>query len=117
MGLLGTVGSGVMQPLNMLIFGTLTGDIVSYATLVFNNTVTEEDKQTFFDNIVKFVFHNCLIGVGMFVFSYTSTVVFNYSALRQAFKVRSLFFEKTMNQDVGWFDINQTGDFASRMSE
>lgn len=117
-GLLCSAGSGVMQPLNMLIFGTLTQIIIDYASIIMSGaSPTDEQKEVFFDGITTFAIQNTLIGVGMFAFSYLSTVLFNYSALRQSYRVRTLFFQKTMNQDIGWFDVNQTGDFASRMSE
>lgn len=107
-----------MQPLNMLIFGTLTQIIIDYASIILSGaTPTDAQKEVFFDGITTFAIHNSLIGLGMFVFSYLSTVLFNFSALRQSYKVRSLFLQKTINQDIGWFDVNQTGDFASRMSE
>ncbi|RYA67126.1 ABC transporter transmembrane domain-containing protein [Enterobacter cloacae complex sp. 2DZ2F20B] len=35
----------------------------------------------------------------------------------QIFKVRSLYLEKVLNQDISWYDLNNTGDFSSRMSE
>lgn len=31
--------------------------------------------------------------------------------------MRKRFMEKTINQDIGWYDQNQTGDFASIITE
>lgn len=35
----------------------------------------------------------------------------------QVLKLRSNYFEKLLNKDVPWFDVHNTGDFASRMAE
>ncbi|KAJ8919087.1 hypothetical protein NQ315_012072 [Exocentrus adspersus] len=121
LGLLSAVGTGIVQPLNTILFGNLAGDIINYAAAINNNESTTEDIQTatdtFMESIRYFAIMNSLIGVAMFVFSYISTETFNYSALRQIFRVRSEYLRKVLNQDVAWYDLHQTGDFASRMSE
>jgi ATP-binding cassette subfamily B (MDR/TAP) protein 1 len=35
----------------------------------------------------------------------------------QILRIRGLYFKSALSQDIGWFDVQQTGDFASRMSE
>lgn len=88
-GCLCSVGTGVCQPLNVLIFGTLTGDLISFATIIGNpGNVTEaeflEAQEKFMDDIISFAVYNSLIGLGMLILSYMSTMLFNYSAIRQA---------------------------------
>lgn len=120
-GLLSAVATGVVQPLNTILFGGLTGDIIQYASVIGNenSTTAEVDAATdvFMEAIQYFAIMNSLIGVAMFVFSYISTEFFNYSTLRQIFKIRSIYLSRVLNQDVAWYDLHQTGDFASRMSE
>lgn len=88
---------------------------------MYNETATDSDKNAaadvFIGHIKDFAIYNSLIGLGMFILGYISTETFNYSALRQIFKIRSLYFEKVLNQDVSWYDLNSTGDFSSRISE
>ena len=87
-GTLCSLGTGALQPLNMLIFGNLTGDIVAFA-LITGSTgiVTAEEleaaQQRFMDAITNFAIYNSLIGVGMFILSYISILLFNWSGLRQ----------------------------------
>lgn len=38
------------------------------------------------------------------------------AAANQAFKIRCMFMRSVLRQDIGWFDTNQTGDFASRLT-
>lgn len=87
LGLLSAVVTGVIQPLNTILFGTLTGSIIDYASVIQNTSSTELEIQqatdTFMEAIRHFAVMNSVIGAGMFVFSYISTETFNYSSLRQ----------------------------------
>lgn len=103
-GTITAIGAGVLQPLNMLVFGGLVGDMVE----------PTKDYLIIFED---FAFKNSLLGVGILCLTFVTTVLFNYSGTRQIYKIRSIYLEKALNQDVPWYDINQTGDFASRMSE
>ncbi|KAK4872476.1 hypothetical protein RN001_014505 [Aquatica leii] len=119
LGTLFSIGTGILLPLNILIFGDLTGSIIKYASLLPG--VSEEEKPMYnemlMDEIVTFVIYNCALGLAMFVMTYATTELFNYSAIRQIETIRKLFLSSTLNQDIGWYDLQQTGDFASRMSE
>lgn len=140
-GVLSSMTTGALQPLNTLLFGNLTGSIVDYVSTIMDpdtsDIMKEEASDVFIGKITDFAVYNSLIGAGMLVFSYISTETFNYAAIKQVkakkqtffyqnqlkplifqiFKVRSLYFEKVLNQDISWYDVNNTGDFASRMSE
>ncbi|XP_057672647.1 ATP-dependent translocase ABCB1-like [Diorhabda carinulata] len=121
LGLLSATATGIIQPLNTILFGKLTGDIIEYAETLYNMTMTPDERnkaeEKFFDGIRYFASMNSLIGVGMFIFSYLATVSFNYSATRQIFRIRSAYLKAILNQDVGWYDVNQTGDFSSRIAD
>ncbi|XP_044258218.1 ATP-dependent translocase ABCB1 [Tribolium madens] len=116
-----SIGTGILQPLNTLLFGDLTGTIVDYVSIINSNETNAEQKEhatdVFIDGITNFAIYNSLIGVGMLILSYISTECFNYAALKQVFKLRTLFLEKVFNQDISWYDVNNTGDFSSRMSD
>ncbi|GJQ78971.1 hypothetical protein Trydic_g133 [Trypoxylus dichotomus] len=120
---LGTVtaaATGVIQPLNMLIFGQLTGDIITYGFLSTNltdETLLDLAKEDFMSSMKDFVLYSCLMGIGMLTLGYASIVLFNISGLKQVLRIRSLFFEKALNQDISWYDKNPTGDLTSRITE
>lgn len=90
--LIGTISSiitGVLQPLNTLLFGNLTGSIVDYVSVIMdpgnsdNTAAKEAAADKFIDEISNFAIYNSLIGVGMLIFSYISTETFNFAALKQ----------------------------------
>ncbi|XP_044757328.1 ATP-dependent translocase ABCB1-like [Coccinella septempunctata] len=59
------------------------------------------------------------IGMGLLTIlcQYIAGVMFTYSSLRQTFKIRKIFLEKMLCQDISWYDLNRTGDFATIFSE
>ncbi|KAG5875736.1 hypothetical protein JTB14_010724 [Gonioctena quinquepunctata] len=121
LGILAAVGTGIIQPLNTVLFGGLTGDFIKYASTLYNHSMTPAEKtkaeHEFMDGVTYFAIMNCAIGVAMFVLSFISTTAFTYTASRQVFRLRSVYLSKIFNQDISWYDVHQTGDFSSRMSE
>ena len=49
--------------------------------------------------------------------SYLFVTCLNHAAEAQVFRIRNLFLKAVLRQDIGWYDVNQTGDFAARMSD
>ncbi|CAL1272518.1 unnamed protein product [Larinioides sclopetarius] len=41
---------------------------------------------------------------------------FSLAASNQAFRIRCMFMSSVLKQDIGWYDTNETGDFASRIT-
>ncbi|KAJ8942717.1 hypothetical protein NQ318_017016 [Aromia moschata] len=107
---------GITQPYMLIIFGDVTGSIVSYV-LVYNESLSDAEKIVLDDSLISdvedFAVKTAITGIITIATTYISGVLFSYSAIRQIFKLRTKFFEKTLNQDIGWFDVHQTGDFAT----
>nr|QZZ63294.1 ABC transporter [Leptinotarsa decemlineata] len=121
LGLLSALGTGILQPLYTLLYGNLTGDIIAFASTIYKPTLTPEQRKeaedNFLDGITHFAVMNSLIGLGMLVLSFISTTTFTYSASRQVYQLRSVYLSKILNQDISWYDVHETGDFSSRMTE
>nr|CAD7261441.1 unnamed protein product [Timema shepardi] len=122
-GLISGIGCGLCTPANSLLYGDLTGSMVdfgTYAGIASMNesaTIPPEVVQEFVDAIVRFAIGISCVGAVMLVCTYISITTFNYAAQKQIFRIRSLFLQSALLQDIGWYDLNQTGDFASRMTE
>lgn len=43
--------------------------------------------------------------------------LFNYTALKQVTRIRTLFFGSLLRQEVGWYDTTKDTNFAARISE
>nr|CAD1918045.1 ABCB transporter [Chrysochus auratus] len=119
-GTVASLATGGAQPLNAIYFGDLTESIIIYSTIINSNaSIVELDAATedFMASVRNFALMNSLIGVFILICSYISIATFNYTTMRQVLKIRSLYLQKILNQDVSWYDMRQTGDFASKMSE
>lgn len=91
-----------------------------YGLTVKTGGLTPDEKQELNDDLIKscqnFAIYFCAIGITTLLASYLATALLNFSALRQTYILRGLYYKKTLNQDIGWFDVNDSGEFASRMT-
>ncbi|GAB6020133.1 hypothetical protein CHUAL_002862 [Chamberlinius hualienensis] len=58
-----------------------------------------------------------VIGAIQVVLGYLMVTCMNIAAEKQVFRIRSLFFQSVLRQDIGWYDTHQTGEFASRTAD
>lgn len=108
-GTISAVGSGFCQPANIFIYGDLIGSMVE-AALTGNVTALTSAVSTF-------AIGNTIIGVIMLILSYISILIFNYVGLRQIYRIRNMYLESALHQDISWYDLTQSGDIASRLAE
>ncbi|XP_059608889.1 ATP-dependent translocase ABCB1 isoform X1 [Phlebotomus argentipes] len=124
-GLLAATACGLCTPANTLIFGRLINAMLGKAgnaTDALQPEAMETDPmeqmtQWFLDEIQFFAIFNTIIGVVMLVGSYVSTTAFNYAAHNQIFTIRGRFVKSVLSQEIGWYDLNKSGEFASRINE
>ncbi|XP_049837440.1 ATP-dependent translocase ABCB1-like isoform X1 [Schistocerca gregaria] len=96
---------------------------VMYSTERANGTGTNVDEikknitQEFLDGIQTFAINNSIVGAATFICTYISLACFNYVAYTQIHRIRNLYLKSALRQDIGWYDVHQSGEFASRMSE
>ncbi|KAL5288061.1 pgp-2.2 family protein [Megaselia abdita] len=115
LGVLCAIITGLLTPLNSLIFGNLADEMVVYGNQIKNGE--EADQEGFLGAVRRFALYNTLIGVVMLICSYLAVTCFNYAAQNQVFIIRSKFFLSVLHQDISWYDKNQSVEFASRMNE
>ncbi|KAB0792508.1 hypothetical protein PPYR_14467 [Photinus pyralis] len=113
-----TLGA-VANSLLSITFGDATNVIVTYVSTLneTNATLIQQAEEELENGLIAFVIFGCSLGALIMVATYIATVLFNYSALKQTYRIRDLFLHKVLNQDVGWYDVHQTGDFASRIAD
>lgn len=58
-----------------------------------------------------------VMATGAFVTSFLANSLMNTSAYRQTRRMRYAFFSKILQQEIGWFDVNPTGELNNRLSE
>ena len=69
------------------------------------------------DAMLDILWQMCTIGGAMWFGQYLFSFALNTSAMRQIMRMRKEFLMGTLRQEVGWYDTNTTGDFATKMTE
>ncbi|XP_064544293.1 ATP-dependent translocase ABCB1-like [Drosophila montana] len=118
-GLICALGMGLTTPANSLIFGDLANDMINLSGLGQEAAYMREssNSQALLDAVQKFSLNVTYIGLVMLCCSYMAITCFNYAAHSQTMSIRSKFFKSVLHQDMSWYDINQSGEVASRMNE
>ncbi|XP_046965821.1 ATP-dependent translocase ABCB1-like [Vanessa cardui] len=57
------------------------------------------------------------VGLVLFTGGYLGTALMNVAAINQIFRIRFSYLKAVLNQDLAYYDLHQTGDFASKMAE
>lgn len=58
-----------------------------------------------------------ILGFAALVSAFFRVSLWTLAAGRQIKRIRSLFFHRVLHQEISWFDVNQTGDLNTRLSE
>lgn len=53
----------------------------------------------------------------MLLAAYMQVSFWTIAAGRQVKRIRSLFFHCIMQQEISWFDVNDTGELNTRLTE
>ncbi|XP_033762523.1 ATP-dependent translocase ABCB1-like [Pecten maximus] len=59
----------------------------------------------------------CLLAVGVFTFIFLAVVCYSVTAEHQIYRIRQLFFQSILRQEIGWFDTHESGELSSRFNE
>ncbi|XP_037914753.1 ATP-dependent translocase ABCB1 isoform X2 [Hermetia illucens] len=111
------IATGLTAPANSLIFGNLADAMILQGAAMGQNDTSANSTDIFLDSINEFASNNAILGAVMLICSYISVTFFNYAAHSQIFRIRGLYLKSALNQDISWYDFNQSGEFASRMNE
>ena len=58
-----------------------------------------------------------VIGIVMLASSWMHASIFHYTGSNQMFRIRKRLFQSLVNQDIKWFDVNDSKEITSRMIE
>ena len=75
------------------------------------------DDDEFISEIDQLVYIFLGIAGGAFVVGYIHVLMFQLAAERQIHRIRLKYYRSILRQDIGWFDVNSSGELSSRLSE
>lgn len=115
LAIISAIISGCTLPINMLIFAQLLQAMIEFGEA---ERISEEggDAEAFMSVVTDFAINNTILGIVLVVGGYLATVLMNIAAFNQVYKIRQEYLKAAMNQDFEYFDLHQTGDFASKMA-
>ena len=75
----------------------------------------DEDRFIFEINKLTYIFVS--IGFAVLILGTVQIAFFQIASERQVQKIRKLFYRSILNQEIGWFDANPSGELSSRLTE
>uniref|UniRef100_A0A8D3DCN0 ABC-type xenobiotic transporter n=1 Tax=Scophthalmus maximus TaxID=52904 RepID=A0A8D3DCN0_SCOMX len=131
---LGTVmamANGVVLPLMCIVFGDMTDSLVNFDypenITSFNRSVSTDHTVKISDQLLfaifvtilppspRYAIYYSIMGAVVLVAAYLQVSLWTIAAGRQVKRIRKLFFHRIMQQDIGWFDVNETGELNTRL--
>ncbi|ODM94056.1 Multidrug resistance protein 1 [Orchesella cincta] len=144
-GCLAALGSGFSMPLMVIYFGRITDSMVGNAEASADDQwlycknhwapttappggtttglpITSSDAPTelneaFLDDIKTLALGMIYIGIGTLILGFVFVASFNIVAENQVYRIRRLYLEALLRQNVGWYDTVQDKNFVSRIAE
>ncbi|XP_078719768.1 phosphatidylcholine translocator ABCB4-like [Lampetra fluviatilis] len=114
-GLIFAIANGAALPVMIILFGEMTDTFVNDAQ---NNTETNgTESESLEEQMTRYAYYYVAIGGGAFLASYIHISFWVLSASRQARRIRETFFHAVLRQEIGWFDVNQTGELNTRLTD
>uniref|UniRef100_A0A4W6CFN4 ATP-binding cassette, sub-family B (MDR/TAP), member 4 n=1 Tax=Lates calcarifer TaxID=8187 RepID=A0A4W6CFN4_LATCA len=104
-GTLMAMANGVVLPLMCIVFGDMTDSFVK------DTILPDRHKNK------HYAIYYSIMGFMVLVAAYLQVSFWTLAAGRQVRRIRKLFFHRIMQQDIGWFDVNETGELNTRLTD
>ncbi|GFS46528.1 ATP-dependent translocase ABCB1 [Nephila pilipes] len=110
--------SGMLWPTISILSGEYLNHFVHHPGINMTNQMSSNFSisEDFLLRPAMLSFHFALLAVIIYVSFYIIMSFFSLSAAHQVYKIRCLFMASILKQEIGWFDIHETGDFASKLT-
>ncbi|XP_061811654.1 ATP-dependent translocase ABCB1-like isoform X1 [Nerophis lumbriciformis] len=119
-GTLMSVTHGVVLPMMLIVFGEMTDNLVNDAAVNLMNTSHPNftmPNSTLQADMTNFAIYYSILGALVLVAAYMQVAFFTVSAGRQVKRIRKHFFHSIMRQDISWFDVSETGELNTRLTD
>lgn len=109
--------SGVLLPLMCVVFGDMTDSFINFSKFQNRSSVNITLNSTLQDEMTEYAIYYSIMGAVMMVAGYLNVSFWTIAAGRQVRRIRKLFFHSIMLQEIGWFDVNETGELNTRLTD
>lgn len=108
-GFAAAIGSGTALPLMTIVFGQFVDEFNAFGT---GDTSPADFRKAISKNALWFVY----LFIGKLVLVYVHTVSFNTTAIRSVRRLRLMYVEAILRQEMSYFDTYTPGSVATRIS-
>ncbi|KPJ05317.1 Multidrug resistance protein-like 49 [Papilio xuthus] len=126
--------NGLMVPIGVIIYGEFTSLLIDRTVMIgtsnptitisifgggriLTNATAEENRIALIEDSQAFGIGCTVFSVLQFIFGAVSVDLFNYAASRQIDRVKETFLKAVLRQDITWYDLNTTMNFATKVSD
>ena len=96
---------------------TATSTLSTIIDVCYQSTSQCLNNDKFIHDINIMVIKTLLFGAAIFVFGTIQVTLFQAACERQVKKIRLAFYKAILSQEIGFFDVNSTGELSSSISE
>ncbi|XP_043921481.1 ATP-dependent translocase ABCB1-like [Protopterus annectens] len=115
-GIIAAVGNGTCLPLMTIVFGEMSDSFVAGAQC-FDNASECNMYSPFGEQMSMFALYYVGVGVGVLILAYVQISFLVLAGARQVRRLRREFFHALLNQEIGWFDVNKSGELTTRLTD
>ncbi|KAJ2414864.1 Multidrug resistance protein 1, partial [Coemansia sp. RSA 2530] len=107
--------SGVINPVMIIIFSELMGVILTFETLKYEGQLDAANHHLDRESR-KYCLWFMGLGIVMWVMSFGVNACWAVAAENQGLRIRKLYYQAIVRQDIGWFDTVKTGELTTRIT-
>ncbi|KAL9555441.1 hypothetical protein MBANPS3_002351 [Mucor bainieri] len=101
-----SAGSGAMQPISIIIYGSYISNVTSSLT----------DYSQLLESTLPVIHTMAYMGTAVLVASYISNCFWIVTGENQARRIRGLYVHSVLRQDMSWFDMAEEGSLTTRLA-
>ena len=111
-GSIAAVFNGIAYSGQLVLAGNLINKFIEFRKEELVNTGKGKTIDLF-EDVKYFAEIYCYAAIASWIFGYLQISMWSISAIRQTYRIKIMFFKSTMKQNIGWFDLNEGGKFAT----
>ncbi|XP_066501736.1 ATP-binding cassette, sub-family B (MDR/TAP), member 4 [Hoplias malabaricus] len=120
-GTIMSMANGAVLPAMVIVFGEMTDSFMKDAALghLGNNTNITDllSNSTLGEEMTRHAIYYSIMGGIVLFAAYMQVAFWTLAAGRQVKRLRKMFFHAIIRQDIGWFDMNETGQLNTRLTD
>ncbi|XP_026865337.2 ATP-binding cassette, sub-family B (MDR/TAP), member 4 isoform X2 [Electrophorus electricus] len=124
-GTIMAMANGAVLPAMVIVFGDMTNSFVNEEIIngwnesvpLPPNFTLPAVNQSLGESMTRHAIYYSIMGGIVLFAAYMQVAFWTLAAGRQVKRLRKMFFHAIIKQDIGWFDVNETGQLNTRLAD